>query len=259
MALAPLGGPHMCARLPITAGSRNAAPQRPLYIKHFPSGVGPWAPREIFVCRDAAGFFFAHTPAAGSVGRISRDVASVGKYLIATFKPVRMMTVKRFLALLCLVSLCVGQKKRRQQMLEWDSRVHVEKRHTRGCSNLTQVLDNWKFAIMTQVKELLLNDHSVVLPEYGRIQPLSEALGDLYTEFGSLKKRLGDLTARFEGVETFADEIREGTIRIPPRRVERRPPLPPRGVSSSLRTAEGLAQWRRNRALVQNIKRLPRA
>lgn len=46
--------------------------------------------------------------------------------------------------------------------------VLVEKSTLRGCANLTLVLDNWKYAIMTQVKDLLLKDHSTVLPDYGR-------------------------------------------------------------------------------------------
>lgn len=44
----------------------------------------------------------------------------------------------------------------------------AERVNTRGCANLTLVLDNWKYAIMTQVKDLLLHDHNTVLPDYGR-------------------------------------------------------------------------------------------
>lgn len=168
---------------------------------------------------------------------------------------------KRFLALLCLVALCFGQKKRRQEILEWDPKVNVQKTYTRGCANLTQVLDNWKFAIMTQVKELLLNDHSVVLPEYGRIQPLSDALGELYKEFDALKGQLVQLTSKFDGVESFTDEIQEGRFPPPPRRVERPPPpqrverLPtlPRKESPAPHTAEG--RRHRTRVLVRKIQR----
>lgn len=43
-----------------------------------------------------------------------------------------------------------------------------------------------------------------------RIQPLSEALDDLYKEFNALKAHLGDLTEKFTAIETFIDEIKAG-------------------------------------------------
>uniref|UniRef100_A0A665WTQ6 Uncharacterized protein n=1 Tax=Echeneis naucrates TaxID=173247 RepID=A0A665WTQ6_ECHNA len=87
--------------------------------------------------------------------------------------------------------------------------------NSRGCTNLTLVLDNWKYAITTQVKDLLLHDHSTVLPDYGRIQPLSEAVGHLYEELNALKLRLAELTDKFGDVEAFVDDARRGG---PPRR-----------------------------------------
>lgn len=41
-----------------------------------------------------------------------------------------------------------------------------------------------------------------------RIQPLSEALDDLYKEFNALKAHLGDLTEKFANIETFIDELK---------------------------------------------------
>ncbi|CAB1312999.1 unnamed protein product [Coregonus sp. 'balchen'] len=138
----------------------------------------------------------------------------------------------------------------------------AEKVNTRVCANLTLVLDNWKFAIMTQVKDLLLNDHSTVLPDYGRIPPLSDALGDLYKEFNALKERLGELTTKFEGVEAFVDDVRAG--RSPTQSRAEPHPLTPEEESQSTMltgTGEGTGtgsgirpQGRRNRVVVRRVK-----
>ncbi|XP_066560495.1 uncharacterized protein LOC136749826 [Amia ocellicauda] len=130
------------------------------------------------------------------------------------------------LALLCLAALCTASKKRRQHS-DWDDRTDMDKVNTRSCANLTTVLDNWKFAIMTQVKDLLLNDHNTVLPDYGRIQSLSDALGDLYKEFNVLKERLGELTNKFDGVEAFVDDMQAGRGPSTPRREPTAPQTSP--------------------------------
>ncbi|XP_043956329.1 uncharacterized protein si:dkey-282h22.5 [Gambusia affinis] len=126
----------------------------------------------------------------------------------------------KVLVLFCMLSTSATQK-RKHKTSPWDPKEHTSRQ---TCSNLTQVLDNWKFAIITQVKELLIHDHASVLPEYTRIQPLSEALGDLYQQFNSLKDELGKLTSKFDGVEAFVDDIKEGRFTVPHWSVSRIPP-----------------------------------
>uniref|UniRef100_A0ACB8ELR8 Uncharacterized protein n=1 Tax=Sphaerodactylus townsendi TaxID=933632 RepID=A0ACB8ELR8_9SAUR len=124
--------------------------------------------------------------------------------------------MRQILSLLFFVALsCSVKPKRQQTTSEWDYRSEANKVNMKGCANLTVVLDNWKFAITTQIKNLLLYDHQTVLPDYGRIKPLSDALDDLYKEFNALKERLGELTTRFEGVESFVDEINKGQGKTP--------------------------------------------
>uniref|UniRef100_A0A674A6X6 Uncharacterized protein n=1 Tax=Salmo trutta TaxID=8032 RepID=A0A674A6X6_SALTR len=113
---------------------------------------------------------------------------------------------------------------------------------------------------MNQVKDLLLNDHSSVLPDYGRIPPLSDALGDLYKEFNALKERLGELTTKFDGVESFVDDMMAG--RSPSqRRAEPRPLTPEEENPNTTptRTGEGTGtgtrpQGRRNLVVVRRVK-----
>ncbi|XP_035468086.1 uncharacterized protein LOC118287216 isoform X2 [Scophthalmus maximus] len=138
-----------------------------------------------------------------------------------------------------------AQKHKVSPRPEWEFR-NEERVNSRGCSNLTLVLDNWKYAIMTQVKDLLLHDHSTVLPDYGRIQHLSDALGDLYREFNALKERLAELTAKFDGVEAFVDQVRSG-----------RKPAAPRGETreeGEAAAAGGRPQGRRrSRVVVRRV------
>lgn len=91
---------------------------------------------------------------------------------------------------------------------EWNYRDGSDRVNMRGVANLTQILDNWRFDILGQMKGLLQNDHQSLLPDYARIQPLSEALDDLYKEFNALKAHLGDLTEKFTAIETFIDEVK---------------------------------------------------
>lgn len=89
-----------------------------------------------------------------------------------------------------------------------------------------------------------------------RIQPLSDALGDLYKEFNALKERLSDLTAKFDGVEGFVDGVRSGRKSTQPRG-EPRPPggaLPAEGEPAGTE-AGGRPQGRRTRVVVRRIKK----
>ncbi|KAM4716495.1 uncharacterized protein FYW61_016828 [Anableps anableps] len=134
----------------------------------------------------------------------------------------------KVLVLFCMLSTS-GAQKWKHETSHWDPE---ERTSRKTCSNLTQVLDNWKFAIVTQVKEMLIHDHASVLPEYTRIQSLSEALADLYQQFNSLKDELGKLTSKFDGVEAFVDDLREGRFIVPQRPMSKI--LPSFGLKSPL-------------------------
>ncbi|KYO37091.1 hypothetical protein Y1Q_0015280 [Alligator mississippiensis] len=75
--------------------------------------------------------------------------------------------MKRVLACLLLAAAGCAVKQKRQPA-ERDYRPEAEKASAKGCANLTVVLDNWKFAILSQTKNMLLFDHHTVLPDYAR-------------------------------------------------------------------------------------------
>uniref|UniRef100_A0A8C7XWJ9 Si:ch211-76l23.4 n=1 Tax=Oryzias sinensis TaxID=183150 RepID=A0A8C7XWJ9_9TELE len=111
----------------------------------------------------------------------------------------------------------VAQRRRHNPKVsdEWNYRDGSEQVNIRGVANLTQVLDDWRFDILRQMRGLLENDHQSLLPDYARIQPLSEALDDLYKEFNALKAHLGDLSEKFAAMETFIDELKASRANNP--------------------------------------------
>ncbi|XP_046785197.1 uncharacterized protein LOC123575613 isoform X1 [Gallus gallus] len=131
----------------------------------------------------------------------------------------------RLLPLLLLAALGAAAKLKRQPAA-WDERADAG-RAPRGCANLTLILDNWRFAITSQLRNLLLFHHHTVLPDYGRIRALSGALDELYEDFSALKEQLGRLSGRFVEVEAFVDQLsRSPGPRTAPRPGPRRRGLP---------------------------------
>ncbi|XP_077590961.1 uncharacterized protein LOC144208810 [Stigmatopora nigra] len=130
------------------------------------------------------------------------------------------MAQKVSLAVLVLLAVAIAgvtaQRRRAQKQTqtqtattdEWNYRDGSGRVNMRGVANLTEILDNWRFDILNQMKGLLENDHQSLLPDYARIQPLAEALDDLYKEFNALKAHLGELTEKFTAMETFVDEVK---------------------------------------------------
>lgn len=57
-----------------------------------------------------------------------------------------------------------------------------------------------------------------------RIQHLSDALGELYRQFNGLKDELGKLSAKFDSVEAFVDDLKDGRFPVPRRPTLRIPP-----------------------------------
>ncbi|XP_041901065.1 uncharacterized protein LOC121672487 [Corvus kubaryi] len=124
----------------------------------------------------------------------------------------------RLLPLLLLAALGCAAKPCRRPAAGGDG-ADAQRASARGCANLTLVLDNWKFAITSQLRNLLLSDHQTVLPDYGRIPALSGALDELYRDFRALKEQLGRLSDRFAHLEASVEQLsRARSAAAPPRR-----------------------------------------
>lgn len=85
-----------------------------------------------------------------------------------------------------------------------------------------------------------------------RIQPLSDALGDLYKEFNALKESLAELTTNFEEVEGFVDDVRLGRKPTAPRGEAR----PPRAKAEEAEvTGRPRGTGRKTRVIIRKVMR----
>uniref|UniRef100_A0A3P9B092 Si:ch211-76l23.4 n=1 Tax=Maylandia zebra TaxID=106582 RepID=A0A3P9B092_9CICH len=159
---------------------------------------------------------FLHACHSLLLGRVKRSAAEElqnNRYILTLAGASAIMASKLSVLLLVLTgsTLTVLAQRRRPASKatdEWNFKEGSDRVNMRNVANLTEVLDNWRFDIINQMKGLLQNDHQSLLPDYARIQPLSEALDDLFKEFNALKTRLGDLTDKFTAIETFIDEVK---------------------------------------------------
>lgn len=89
-----------------------------------------------------------------------------------------------------------------------------------------------------------------------RIKPLSDAVGDLYGQFNALKEELGKLTLKFDTLEAFVDDLKDG--RVTPRQVQRT--LPYVGLRAPLRAQmrAPIREIRQGSALTTVRRRGPR-
>ncbi|XP_050837313.1 uncharacterized protein LOC115484539 [Serinus canaria] len=153
-------------------------------------------------------------PEPGSAARRAAAAAGLGR----DSSPGGHGDMARLLPLLLLAALgCAARPGRRPAA--GDDGALAQRPPARGCANLTLVLDNWKFAITSQLRNLLLSDHQTVLPDYGRIPALSGALDELYRDFRGLKEQLGRLSDRFAHLEASVEQLsRARGAAAPPRR-----------------------------------------
>uniref|UniRef100_A0A673K2T4 Uncharacterized protein n=1 Tax=Sinocyclocheilus rhinocerous TaxID=307959 RepID=A0A673K2T4_9TELE len=99
-------------------------------------------------------------------------------------------------------------------------------------------------------EELFMQDYLPLILDF-RIKPLSDAVGDLYKQFNTLKENLAKLTNKFDKIESFVDEIQAGKfprpkLWMPPRLPARR--IPHQMPVKSPAKVPGKSVWAQRRA-----------
>ncbi|XP_078093439.1 uncharacterized protein LOC144509038 isoform X2 [Mustelus asterias] len=92
----------------------------------------------------------------------------------------------------------------------WNYRDGADRVNINGVRSITRLLDHWGNRIFKHVKDTMINKPQDILPDYSRIQPLSEALDDLFKEVQALKTRVTDLTTMLTGLEKIFTQVGYG-------------------------------------------------
>uniref|UniRef100_UPI00398E38F2 uncharacterized protein n=1 Tax=Pristiophorus japonicus TaxID=55135 RepID=UPI00398E38F2 len=157
-----------------------------------------------------------------------------------------------------LVTLAQCKRQQTSEHWRWNYRDGADKVNINGVHSVTRLLDHWGNRIFKQVKDTMISKPQDVLPDYSRIQPLSEALGDLFKEVRSLKKRLGILTESLTGLEKVFTQVGYGkpvkikrvVMKKVPRKTSKRTPYQT-PYQISIRTPNQTPIGTSNRTLIQ--------
>lgn len=93
-----------------------------------------------------------------------------------------------------------GNKELIDQLEKWNYREGAGKVNILGTRSITGTLEKWGNEIFNEGKDILMYQPHILLPDYTGIRSLSEALDDLLRDVNSLKKRIGELNDRLDGI-----------------------------------------------------------
>ncbi|XP_041093861.1 uncharacterized protein si:ch211-243a20.3 [Polyodon spathula] len=95
----------------------------------------------------------------------------------------------------------------------WNYREGADRVNVGALKSLTRILDKWGNNIFSEIKNILHNQPNSVLPDYSRVRPLAETLGDLFKEVGSLQRRIGELNERLGGLDRHCKKYGYGEVK----------------------------------------------
>ncbi|KAM4652848.1 uncharacterized protein O3C94_015055 [Discoglossus pictus] len=131
------------------------------------------------------------------------------------------------LTFLTIVSAPQGKKEVIDHYEKWNYREGAGKVNILGTRSITGTLEKWANEIFNEGKNMLMYQPQILLPDYTGIRSLSEALDHVLRDVNALKKRLGELNERFDG-------LNRAVIRKKLRMAPMNPAAPPKRLNSFL-------------------------